>query len=178
MIDDATSRWTARFVGHASTEENQCLTSYDSTPGHAPEPQRTQIGRALQDLNSEWIAAQFPHPAHVSPNSAAACFWVMYRFLTSCKTFSRSHSFADIHSPSPDSAMRHQSESFYFAQRGTSHVAATQDLCILTANRPVCIVAQFAGSGSEWSSVGDSDSDEQSSHLFPSSKFCPASSRP
>jgi hypothetical protein len=27
---------------------------------------------------------------------------------------------------SPDSAMRHQSGTFYFAQRGTSHVAATE----------------------------------------------------
>jgi hypothetical protein len=39
----------------------------------------------------------------------AACFCVMYRFFTSCKTCSRSRSFADIHSPCPDFAMRHQS---------------------------------------------------------------------
>ncbi len=38
--------------------------------------------------------------ARLSPNSTPACFWVMCRFLTSCSTFNRSRSFADIHSSS------------------------------------------------------------------------------
>lgn len=59
------------------------------------------------------------------PNSTAACRCVMCRFLTSCRTFSRSRSFADIHSPSSRSAMSHKSGTFYFAERGTSHFAAT-----------------------------------------------------
>ena len=62
------------------------------------------------------------------PNSTPACFWVMCRFLTSCSTFSRSRSFADIHSPSCASAMPYQSGTFYFAQRGTSHIAATPSI--------------------------------------------------
>jgi hypothetical protein len=49
----------------------------------------------------------------------------MCRFLTSCRTFSRSRSFADIHSPSSASAMHYQSGTFYFAERGTSHIAVT-----------------------------------------------------
>src|ERR1700730_18976645 len=68
----------------------------------------------------------------LSPNSTPACFWVMCRFLTSCSTFSRSRSFADIHSSSCDSAMSHQSGTFYLAQRGTSHVAATRVRNLLT----------------------------------------------
>ena len=84
MIDDATSELTAGFVRHDSTEENlQQLRSYIEQHGRpvavytdkaslfqvtphgihhrdAPEPQRTQIGRALQELNIEWIAAHSP----------------------------------------------------------------------------------------------------------------------
>jgi hypothetical protein len=84
MIDDATSDLTARFVRHDSTEENlQQLRSYIEQHGRpisvytdkaslfqvtpraihhrdAPEQQRTQIGRALQELNIEWIAAHSP----------------------------------------------------------------------------------------------------------------------
>ena len=48
----------------------------------------------------------------LSPISTPACFWVMCRFLTSCSTFSRSRSFADIHNPSRVSAMSHQSGTF------------------------------------------------------------------
>src|SRR5215469_18113340 len=54
-----------------------------------------------------------------------ACFCVMCPFFTSCRTLSRSRSFAVIHSPSPVSAMTYQSGTFYFAERGTSHIAAT-----------------------------------------------------
>lgn len=84
MIDDATSDLTARFVRHDSTEENlKQLRSYIVQHGRpvsvytdkaslfqvtpralhhrdAPEQQRTQIGRALQELNIEWIAAHSP----------------------------------------------------------------------------------------------------------------------
>ena len=84
MIDDARSRLTARFVGHDSTEENlRQLGCYGKQHGRpvsvytdkaslfqiaprashhrdAPEQQLTQIGRALQELNLEWIAAHSP----------------------------------------------------------------------------------------------------------------------
>jgi hypothetical protein len=40
---------------------------------------------------------------------------------------SRSRSFAVIHILSLHSAMRYQSGTFYFAERGTSHVAATSN---------------------------------------------------
>jgi transposase-like protein len=84
MIDDATSRLTARFVGHDSTEENlRQLGGYVKQHGRpvsvytdkaslfqiaprashhrdAPEQQLTQMGRALQELNIEWIAAHSP----------------------------------------------------------------------------------------------------------------------
>jgi Homeodomain-like domain len=84
MIDDATSRLTAGFVRHDSTEENlKQLRSYIRQHGRpvsvytdkaslfrvtpraihhrdAPEQQLTQIGRALQELNIEWIAAHSP----------------------------------------------------------------------------------------------------------------------
>ena len=84
MIDDATSRWTARFVRHDSTEENlRQLRRYLEQHGRpvavytdkaslfqiapraihhrdAPEEQQTQIGRTLQELNIEWIAAHSP----------------------------------------------------------------------------------------------------------------------
>src|SRR5215472_9197183 len=84
MIDDATSDLTAGFVRHDSTEENlQQLRSYIVQHGRpvavytdkaslfqvtpraihhrdAPEQQRTQIGRALKELNIEWIAAHSP----------------------------------------------------------------------------------------------------------------------
>jgi hypothetical protein len=84
MIDDATSRVAGRFVAHDSTEENlQLLGSYVESQGRpiavytdkaslfqtapkavhhreAPAQQPTQIGRALQELNIEWIAAHSP----------------------------------------------------------------------------------------------------------------------
>jgi len=84
MIDDATSRLSARFVRHDSTEENiKQLRSYIEQHGRpvsvytdkaslfqvtphgmhhrdAPEQQLTQIGRALKELNIEWIAAHSP----------------------------------------------------------------------------------------------------------------------
>src|SRR5215472_5217770 len=84
MIDDATSELTAGFVRHDSTEENlKQLRSYIVQHGRpvsvytdkaslfqvtpraihhrdAPEQQPTQIGRALQELNIEWIAAHSP----------------------------------------------------------------------------------------------------------------------
>jgi hypothetical protein len=84
MIDDATSRLTARFVRHDSTEENlRQLRSYIEPHGRpiavytdkaslfqitpraihhrdAPEEQLSQIGRALKELNIEWIAAHSP----------------------------------------------------------------------------------------------------------------------
>ena len=84
MIDDATSELTAGFVGHDSTEENlKQLRSYIEQHGRpvsvytdkaslfqvtphgihhrdAPVQQRTQIGRALKELNIEWIAAHSP----------------------------------------------------------------------------------------------------------------------
>jgi hypothetical protein len=84
MIDDATSALAARFVRHDSTEENlQQLRSYIVQHGRpvsvytdkaslfqvtpraihhrdAPEQQLTQIGRALKELNIEWIAAHSP----------------------------------------------------------------------------------------------------------------------
>jgi DNA-binding Lrp family transcriptional regulator len=84
MIDDATSRLSAGFVRHDSTEENlKQLRSYLEQHGRpvgvytdkaslfqvtphaihhrdAPEQQLTQIGRALKELNIEWIAAHSP----------------------------------------------------------------------------------------------------------------------
>src|SRR5213076_739106 len=84
MIDDATSHLSARFVRHDSTEENlRQLGSYleqrvrpvavytdkaslfHATPQaihhrDAPAQQLTQIGRALKELNLEWIAAHSP----------------------------------------------------------------------------------------------------------------------
>lgn len=84
MIDDATSRLSARFVGHDSTEENlRQLGHYIEHHGRpvavytdkaslfqvaargihhrdAPQEQPTQIGRALKELNIEWIAAHSP----------------------------------------------------------------------------------------------------------------------
>jgi hypothetical protein len=84
MIDDATSELTAHFVRHDSTEENlKQLRSYIVQHGRpvsvytdkaslfqvtpcaihhrdAPEQQLTQIGRALKELNIEWIAAHSP----------------------------------------------------------------------------------------------------------------------
>jgi hypothetical protein len=84
MIDDATSQLTARFVRHDSTEENlEQLRRYVERQGRpiavytdkaslfqiapraihhrdAPEQQLSQIGRALAELNIEWIAAHSP----------------------------------------------------------------------------------------------------------------------
>jgi transposase len=84
MIDDATSQLTARFVRHDSTEENlEHLRRYVEQHGRpvavytdkaslfqiapraihhrdAPEQQLSQIGRALEELNVEWIAAHSP----------------------------------------------------------------------------------------------------------------------
>ena len=84
MIDDATSRVVARFVRHDSTEENlRLLGRYVRTHGRplavytdkaslfqtaakgvhhreAPAAQPTQIGRALRELQIEWIAAHSP----------------------------------------------------------------------------------------------------------------------
>jgi len=95
---------------------------------------------ALQVVSAMAISRQLRTTRDVSsrtlsPNSPAACFWVMYRCLTSCRTFSRSRSFADIHSPSVDSVMLHtsvQSGTFYVAKRGTSHVAASCPHFLLT----------------------------------------------
>jgi transposase len=84
MIDDATSQLTARFVRHDSTEENlRQLRHYLEQHGRpvavytdkaslfqiapraihhrdAPAEQLSQIGRALKELNIEWIAAHSP----------------------------------------------------------------------------------------------------------------------
>ena len=85
MIDDATSQLTARFVPHDSTEENlrmlqgylerrgRPLAFYTDKAGlfqvNRPanqdeelrgEAARTQIGRALDELGIEWIAAHSP----------------------------------------------------------------------------------------------------------------------
>jgi hypothetical protein len=84
MIDDATSRLTAGFVRRDSTEENlrqlRCYLEQYGRPisvytdkaslfqiapraihhRDAPEQQLSQIGRALQELNIEWIAAHSP----------------------------------------------------------------------------------------------------------------------
>jgi len=84
MIDDATSQLTAHFVRHDSTEENlEQLRRYVEQHGRpvavytdkaslfqiapraihhrdAPEQQQSQIGRALAELNIEWIAAHSP----------------------------------------------------------------------------------------------------------------------
>jgi transposase len=88
MIDDATSRLTARFVMHDSTEENmRLLWSYLESQGrpvsfytdkaalfaNLPKTKRgeivgkdrvelppTQIGRALKELDIEWIPAHSP----------------------------------------------------------------------------------------------------------------------
>ena len=84
MIDDATSELSARFVGHDSSEENlRQLGSYIEQHGRpvavytdkaslfqiapraihhrdAPAEQLSQIGRALKELNIEWIAAHSP----------------------------------------------------------------------------------------------------------------------
>jgi hypothetical protein len=84
LIDDATSQATARFVDHDSTEENlRMLGGYVQAHGRplavytdkaslfqtapkavhhrqAPAQQPTQIGRALAELDIEWIAAHSP----------------------------------------------------------------------------------------------------------------------
>jgi transposase len=85
MIDDATSRLFARFVRHDSTEENMgVLEQYLQRYGRplafytdkaslfninrrlhynkevSEEPGKTQIGRALEELGIEWIAAHSP----------------------------------------------------------------------------------------------------------------------
>jgi transposase-like protein len=84
MIDDATSQLSARLVRHDSTEENlQQLRHYIEQHGRpvsvytdkaslfqiapraihhreAPAEQLSQIGRALKELNIEWIAAHSP----------------------------------------------------------------------------------------------------------------------
>ena len=84
MIDDATSRLTAGFVRHDSTEENlRQLRAYVEQHGRpvsvytdkaslfqiapraihhrdAPPQQLTQIGRTLKELNIEWIAGHSP----------------------------------------------------------------------------------------------------------------------
>jgi len=85
MIDDATSQLTARFVAHDSTQENlrmlkgylerrgRPLAFYTDKTGlfqvNRPtnqdeelrgEAARTQIGRALDELGIEWIAAHSP----------------------------------------------------------------------------------------------------------------------
>jgi CheY-like chemotaxis protein len=89
MIDDATSRWHARFVLHDSTEANmQVLEEYLREYGRPvafytdraglfqtavkkkrdergvdkdqPEMPPTQIGRALRELGIQWIAARSP----------------------------------------------------------------------------------------------------------------------
>jgi len=84
MIDDATSQLTAQFVRHDSTAENlEQLRRYVEQHGRpvavytdkaswfqiapraihhrdAPQQQLSQIGRALQELNMEWIAAHSP----------------------------------------------------------------------------------------------------------------------
>ena len=85
MIDDASSRFWARFVEHDSTQENlrtlqgwlrrygrpQALYTdknslfYTTRPAQWAEqlegqPARTQFGRALQELGIEWIAAHSP----------------------------------------------------------------------------------------------------------------------
>ncbi|MGH8649394.1 MAG: ISNCY family transposase, partial [Burkholderiales bacterium] len=85
MIDDASSRLLGRFVRHDSTEENlRMLQSYLERWGRpvafytdqaglfqvnrpasreeelAGEAARTQIGRALEELGIEWIAAHSP----------------------------------------------------------------------------------------------------------------------
>lgn len=84
MIDDATSRLTARLVRHDSTEENlRQLGHYIEQHGRpvavytdkaslfqitpraihhrdAPAEQLSQIGRALKELNIGWIAAHSP----------------------------------------------------------------------------------------------------------------------
>jgi hypothetical protein len=84
LLDDATSQATARFVEHDSTSENlRMLGRYVQAHGRplavytdkaslfqtapkavhhrqAPEQQPTQIGRALAELDIEWIAAHSP----------------------------------------------------------------------------------------------------------------------
>ena len=84
MIDDASSRLTAHFVRHDSTEENlRQLGRYLEQHGRpvsvytdkaslfqiapraihhrdAPQEQLSQIGRALRELHIEWIAAHSP----------------------------------------------------------------------------------------------------------------------
>jgi hypothetical protein len=84
MIDDATSQLTAHFVRHDSTGENlEQLRRYVEQHGRpvavytdkaslfqiapraihhrdAPPQQLSQIGRALQELSIEWIAAHSP----------------------------------------------------------------------------------------------------------------------
>jgi hypothetical protein len=88
LLDDATSRLLARFVEHDATEENRrLLQSYleqngrplsfytdkasllanrpkskrgELTEKDAPPLPPTQIGRARQELDSEWIAAHSP----------------------------------------------------------------------------------------------------------------------
>ena len=84
MLDDATSDATARFVDHDSTEENlRMIGRYVKANGRplavytdkaslfqtaakgvhhrqAPAEQPTQIGRALKELDIEWIAAHSP----------------------------------------------------------------------------------------------------------------------
>ena len=98
LIDDATSRAWGRFAEHDSTEENlrtlggwlECHVRpralYTDKSGlfviSRPvqwqeqlrgEPARTQIGRALAELDIEWIAAHSPQPKDASSGCSARC---------------------------------------------------------------------------------------------------------
>jgi hypothetical protein len=53
----------------------------------------------------------FPTQRTLSPNSVAACFWLMCRCFAACN-FSRCRLFADIRSPSLGSAMRPSKRNF------------------------------------------------------------------
>jgi hypothetical protein len=98
LIDDATSKFWARFTEHDTTEENlrtlggwlrryrRPVAHYTDknsifrTPRRAGigeqlqgEGARSQLGRALKELGIEWIAAQSPQAKVASKDSSRLC---------------------------------------------------------------------------------------------------------
>jgi hypothetical protein len=84
--------WPAFSAGTTPPlDVSRLLAFYGSTAVHAGHAAAQRRHRSAKRSSS------FRTQRTLSPNSDAACFWLMCRFSTSCKTFSRSRSFADIH---------------------------------------------------------------------------------
>ncbi len=115
--------------GPLSCTEFPALSSARTGPSWARRSFSARVGSRLRFFRMRNVSGLWRSSYGIIPLSGTktpvACTCVMCRLLTSCNTFSRSRSFVDIHSSSFRSAMPHESGTFYFAQRGTSHVAAT-----------------------------------------------------